>query len=49
MKERDIQARQGQQTWIYNALCNVASLEHIFHSTLPYAVQVSKWEKWSLD
>jgi hypothetical protein len=36
MKEGNIQARQGQQTWIYNALCNVSSLEHIFHLTFTF-------------
>lgn len=39
--------RQAHQTWIYNALCNVASLEHIFHLTLSHADQVNNWAKWS--
>ncbi|PTB46574.1 hypothetical protein M441DRAFT_42353 [Trichoderma asperellum CBS 433.97] len=49
MREHDLEARQAQQTWIYNALCNVASLEHIFHLTLSHADQIARWEAWPLE
>lgn len=46
IRENNPETRLAHQTWIYNAICNAASLEHIFHLTLSHAGQVKKWEAW---
>lgn len=49
VEESGPEVRRARQAWIYNALCNVSSLDHIFHLTLSHLDQIKRWEKWPLE